>query len=74
MPMTAEEFIQQYDHAPFELDKGQVVETNEPSLRHGFVCANIACRLGNYVREHQPIITLPDLFPEFSVRLAKVFE
>ena len=51
--MTAEEFIQQYDNAPFELDEGEVVETNEPSLRHGFVCANIACRLGNYVHEYQ---------------------
>ncbi len=51
--MTAEEFIQQFDDAPFELDEGQVVETNESSLQHGFVCANIASRLGNYVREHQ---------------------
>jgi len=51
--VTAEEFIQQYDDAPFELDEGQVVETSELSLQHGFVCANIACRLGNYLQEHQ---------------------
>jgi Uma2 family endonuclease len=51
--MTAEEFYDwlcrpENDDRHFELDRGQVVEWPLCGVRHGFVCANVACILGNH--------------------------
>lgn len=52
--MTAEEFYE-FCRRPensdrfLELDRGEVVEMNQPGIRHGVVCANVVRLLGNYV-------------------------
>lgn len=52
--MTAEEFYEfanrpEFRDRPMELERGVVVEMNQPGVRHGLVCANVARLLGNFV-------------------------
>ncbi|MCH8830679.1 MAG: Uma2 family endonuclease, partial [Planctomycetes bacterium] len=54
--MTAEEFYEfanraEFRDRPMELERGVVVEMNQPGVRHGLVCANVARLLGNFVFE-----------------------
>ncbi len=53
--MTAEEFYEfanrsEHRDRPMELERGIVVEMNQPGMRHGLVCANVAWLLGAYTR------------------------
>lgn len=46
--MTAEEFARLSDTTPYELVRGELVEINRPTIRHGLVCRNDMLLLGNW--------------------------
>lgn len=51
--LTAEEYAQLPDNGvPSELVRGRIVEMNNPSSRHGWLCIRIGKLLANYVDDH----------------------
>ena len=52
--MTAEEYLKLPDSGrPTELVRGEVLDMNPPTSRHGQICSKIARILGNYADEHR---------------------
>src|SRR5437763_1258728 len=56
--LTAEEFYDWANHPDnrdrnCELERGEIVEVSRSGKRHGFVCANVACILGSFVKNRR---------------------
>ena len=50
--MTAEEFFQKYEHQQVELIEGIVKELPMPTLKHGYICSEIAAILREHVKKN----------------------
>ena len=50
--LTADEFVAKYENANYELVKGVLKELPMPGCKHGFICMNVAMRIGGFVESH----------------------
>ncbi|MEX0718773.1 MAG: Uma2 family endonuclease [Planctomycetaceae bacterium] len=58
--LTAEEFAQLPDTVPYELVRGELVEMNRPTIRHGLVSRNVVFALAQWARQESAGFVLPN--------------